>query len=372
MIFKLQRFVFLFFFVIVMTHLPLWASESEDFQIRLRWQAVPFATKYRIQISEDSSFQSLMQESETLTSEWTWDYKLDPQVPREVVFYRVASIDEAGEIGPYSSPQRIELPESEEPEEKVAEIPRRVEPKVNPKKELEIQAIPSHSNSSIRQLSWMTAIYGGFGSVFQSSEETNLKSVSLLAPFFQQKISLGVASLAPQRSWSIDMQLQYLQFRGISQPRTFDQPSVSTYLGKVDGSLWKDLGRDWQFGYGVALERAYRWVKAGSESVQPLGAFSLGPSISFLRSNSVSNSFILPYEAMSVFSFPVTGILTGGQIAFDMEINLKWNVKKQTHSQWILTFDGTGGYSRWATPSQTTLIFWNLWIALGFNYNSGS
>src|SRR5258708_2475294 len=90
-----------------------WADETpETYEIHLKWTEVDDVDHYKIQIGRESSFKHVLEEAETEQPEWTWNYRVGMENSKWRIFYRVASVSEDGQVGEYSAPKAVQIPET--------------------------------------------------------------------------------------------------------------------------------------------------------------------------------------------------------------------------------------------------------------------
>jgi hypothetical protein len=205
------------------------------------------------------------------------------------------------------------------------------------------------------------------GGLSQSSETENLKNVFIQPGFIQQKFAVQMDFLKAadgevfRRGWTIQSQFQYSTFQGVQDPRPFQQSDVSAYRFQFLGLRWNQISHSqFSVGYGLVLERSYRWVKNGTESVDAEGGISGGPQFSLVYVRP-SSHFWRPTEFGVAVSAPFLGAWAGSY----------WAVEGSVWSEWgLLRIQGDFGSSGWSIPASTRLNWWSTWV--GFVLHLGS
>jgi hypothetical protein len=386
--FRLKKFVFLawasfFFLGMSWVHAQ---SLQDFFKVRLSWQSVPGAKRYKIQIGRRRNFKILIQEAETTDPEWIWHYRPGRQKYGKKVFYRIASMSDQGEIGKFSSPRTLILPQMRgQSESRSVSRPMIRVPATTRAPEIQHYSrteLPSETLQESKNFwKWGIAVNAGYGNFNQKSDQADLKSVLGEPAYLQQKLALQIENLRsydskwPVRSWSVQLQFQNRSFRRFSTPRPYDQPDVSAYSLELNALKWTPFGlsRDrrmssvFHFGYGFMLDRSFRWIKTGSESVDSTGALSVGPVLQGVFIGPEMKS-LMPREIGLSLGAPLSGALTQGQIAVLLSLWSEWNVIDVFESQVGLKFEGDMSQSHWSTPSKTEVTAWALWTALTVHF----
>ncbi len=331
------------------------ADEKPYYQIYLKWDQVEGVTRYKIQISKQRNFKSVLFETETLIPEYVWEYQVGMENSKGRVFYRVASVSSSGLTGRYSDAQIIEIPKSV----LAGDFPKQDKKTTRTSSTAILEpASLSHSDFSIR-------IDTGIGNLKQNSSETNLSSVSIQSPFWQQKIALSYL----YTEWNFNFALGLAKFKKPDSTPTTLQPDVIAYDAELSALKWANssssISSEWKIGYGGVAERDFRWVKTDSQVVDPQGAFSLGPTAAAVR-NYKMMAFGLSLRA------PITGLFTSGQAGIKGSVYGEWKLFK-FEKDWIgLQLTAESSYLFWKTPAGTNLFNWTVWLGPSFHFSSFS
>lgn len=298
----------------------------DSLKIKLQWEEVPSVSAYLVQISQDSSFKTVLVEEKTQTPEWKWNLKVDDLFlnstqDSEKLFYRVASISLTHEKSDFSTPVEFEIP--------LAEF----------RKSQFIAAQPWKVPFSV---GWSF----GYGDLSQISSTQTLQSVSSSHPFYQNRF--GVAAFlkkGPIAKLQFDFTFRWFAFQGVTTPHTYDQPVVRDY------ELQFCLGRPFQnflkipsLALALYVERSFSWIKSGYEGVQSQGGWSLGPAVSFSFFKDESSTIRLRPNLIALnIAFPLVGKWIGGP----------WGIISESWAQW-------GDFSLWKMKGNIKLFFeWN-------------
>lgn len=338
------------------------SKTHKTFSIHLRWQKVPGVSKYKIQIGTQPNFQTILEDAQTEKPEWNWKYQPEAQELGDKVYYRVASVSEQGDVGSFSDPQELELPKIEPEKASENSSENSKNQGIAEKSERKDETPEIHGSWRFGAL-----VELGFGNFLQKSNETNLKQVTAENIFFQQR---GVVHIdTPDRNWFAQIQFQYAPFHKIQNPRTFDQPSVSSYSLRGDVLHVGFFSSSFRLLYGLMVDRSFRWFKQGSEAVSPQGAFSGGPAVT-LAVHLSERSFYKPAEVGLYVGAPLTGFLTGDQRGVVLTAWSDWNILKWGETEWGCRIQGDFNYFNWSTPQNTSILVWSGWGGIVFHTES--
>jgi len=339
----------------------VFAESKRQYKFKLRWQSVPGVTKYKIQIGRERNFSTIVQEGETTEPNWTWEFGSDDLNSKGRVFYRVASLDQDGKVGEFSVPEILTLPSFDQASEDAAE---------------KVEAPIQEEEESSFTWRWSGSLNAGLGSFDQKSNASDLKEVSAVSPYFQNKLALFVDVFqstrvqSPERRWSLQFQFQYQPFYGLSYPGPYKQANVSNYMLRMELLHWPRGNSPWHFAYGLILDRSFRWLKTGALSVDAEGAFSLGPAAYIIWLAPRPRGFI-PAEVGLLVGAPLTGVLTGGQFGVDLALWTEWEFLHFSNSAIGFRLEGDWMFAGWPTPLSTTMTSWATWSALIFHLGKG-
>jgi len=323
------------------------AETVNSYEIQLRWQPVAGVNHYRIQVAEDPDFTTIIQVQDSREAAWVLHFQPSSSRFLGQIYYRIASVDENANVGEYSPAMPLLLPRIED---------ERVE-----------------SQSKLKWGAQLGAsLDAGLGGFKQSSADSGLKSVSTESMTFQQRATLKLdlshflETAQFEREWSLYFRLSYAEFTKVQDPRPYNQPNDSDYGMNFDLLHWYHFNSPWHFGYGLTLNRTYRWLKTGAESVNSQGAFSAGPVLYF-QWQLPSGMGFFPSEIGSAIGMPATGLLTGGQAGINSRFWLEWSLLRVSNTILGVRIEGDADYFWWSTPAQTTLFSWTYWGALVFH-----
>lgn len=357
-------------------------DSSKTWNIRLRWGAVDGAKKYRLQLSRKATFDKLIVQTETDAPAWTWQYQVGMENSKGRVFYRVASVSAKGEVGAFSDPIPIQVPESilaaaramqaptamsnGEPVAAPAPIPVGDPPTDQPEATITTEVAPPAPGARY-EFGLLAAVQAGVGSASQSSDDKGIKSVSLDSPYFQERFSaafhLERSVEDRSQSWTSVMHAAFTRFDDPGVGREILQEEFSAYAFRSDTMKWIEPRHGWKLAVGGVLERDYRWIKDGSQSVTSQGGWSLGP-VAYAVRNFESKYPARPVEIGVSLALPLSGVATGGHFGMAASAWGESKLFSLGKTAWIgLRAEAGAKYSRWSTPEGTGTLTWNVWLA---------
>jgi hypothetical protein len=381
---KLRILVFMMAGMTLLQSVCGFSSESKRiYRLKLRWQSVPGVEQYKIQIGRERNFTNVIEEALIEEPKWTWEFNSDVLNSKGRVFFRVASVNSDGEVGEFSSPEILSLPEEEAsiqeefPKLDKVSKPQPSLPSTQPSPPEIKVAMPVEKSERHRFLQWSGIFDAGLGNFEQKSNDSTLKSVSNVAPFFQQKAALSLDvfdvedKLPPRRLWSAQIQFQYEPFRGAIYPPAFRQPNVANYLFSAETLRWTGGNSPWHFGFGVVLDRSFRWERTDFETVDAAGAFSLGPVIHLMWQPLRSWSFS-PAEVGLMMGAPLTGVISGGYWGVNSSLWAEWSILDFGKLRTGVRLEGDGTYSSWSVPNGTVITSWSIWFGFTARFRGDS
>lgn len=319
------------------------ADFDENLILQIKWGAVDGALGYRVQLAHDREFKELLAETDVQEPGLSWPVPvaLAKDAGAEI-YYRVASKGDDGEVGGYSKPKPMTLPQP-----------------------------PPLS-------SWGThfALHTGLGNQFQSSADAGLTSVALQRVFFQQKAQ---ASLGWSRETAKggELWLALLEFwiAGFHRPDTAvttGQPNVAAWNARLDLQRWsvpKRTRSPWSWGIGATWDRSYRWVKTSPQVLDPQGTFALGPSAGLMRNWGWTARW-LPRQSEVALQIPLSGVLYGGQWGVSGTLASEWSIIKLAKNWLAVRLEFSASHLRWNSPSGTGRTDWAIWLAPTYSLGS--
>ena len=383
---------------------PSAQAEEADYvyRFRLNWDEVVGIGKYRVQVAKERNFKNVITEVETDRPQFIWTYHRGVENSKGRVFYRVASVSDSGKVGKFSAPKPILISEKISGRKRSLEserLARAVSPPTSVETPLDPPDAPvvrtespapvAETNRSSTQVqiveipttthwTFEAAVDLGLGSINQNSSDTNLNSVSLSAPFLQQRVSLASDFIRAQDEsgshWRAGFEIGFNAFhKDSSTSHSGLQNDVSAAFYQLTLSHWTqktiaDLVA-WTVAPGLVVQRSFRFVKSGPQSVDAQGALSVGPSITFSRKYFEDSA--LQHLGIE-FLLPLSGALTDGAMGVDARVFAEWRVARFRNS------NGGGNslgfltqaemeYSRWQTPQGTQTLSWSFWVAPVFH-----
>jgi hypothetical protein len=335
-------------------------TPGDFYQITLKWDQVPEVSGYKVQIARQRNFSTPLLDSETKTSEIIWDYQVGMENSRGRVFFRVASVSKSGAAGKFSEPMAIEIP-------KIILNPaiakkldaKEIAARIEEKKKLATSTAQAPPEEKART-HFYVQVDTGIGNLRQNSSESNLTSVSVQAPYLQQKVSFGYTL----GDWRMDLSAGIAKFRRPDTIPTTLQPDVVGFDADLNILKWANFSdSEWMLGYGVTVQRGFRWVKVDSQSVEPQGAFSFGPQAFAMRN----------YNMMSLgFSLkaPITGLFLTGSAGFRGTAFGEWKLFKFEKNTMGLQLSAEASFLMWKNPASTNLINWVIWLGPVLHFSS--
>ncbi|MEK6577604.1 MAG: hypothetical protein AABZ55_00110, partial [Bdellovibrionota bacterium] len=357
--------------------IPSAFADDLSWDVLLKWNSVEGARGYRLQISREKSFKSTLINTEIKASQYVWFYEPGMENKKGRVFYRLASVDDAGEVGPYSDPITLYIPK-----ELIAAAKEGIKPTVTVAERVVIaakavaQAPPAPIAPLVptqRTSTWGADIHTGFGDLKQKTSDASLATVNAQRPYLQQKFNLNGETIITRGSdqviWDLALESVLSSFSKPDTTRTTVQPTVKIFTLRADlmRSSQNSGGQfGWNLGYGIRLDRNFRWVKTGPQTVEARSAVSVGPLIGFMRKYSYLTGLRIQ-ETGLLIGAPFTGLFAPGYYGADARIWAEWKLVPLS-KDWIgLRPEAEIGYHRWKVPEGTSLLSWNLWIAVSFH-----
>ncbi|MGZ3707288.1 MAG: hypothetical protein ACXWPM_00295 [Bdellovibrionota bacterium] len=322
------------FFALLILISSVARAELSQFRFHLHWNPVAGVAKYKVQIAKEKDFSSILSEQVVDSPEWEWIYRPEtPEPERRELYYRVASIGEDGEVGGFSHAKPVSLPE----------------PEIIPK---------------VYGFRFSGSLEAGLGSQSQSSSDAALHSVMVTTPYLQEKVSTRFDLLRGDGEaiafFTLAADGELFMFHKITDPRPFDQPSLTTYVVRGDAIFWPLHPGGFDLGFGAVAERDFRWVKLGSESVDTSGGFSFGPAF-WMDRVILSDRWYVPARVEARLDLPVAGIFMGGGAGGAVSALTEWKIPRVS---WLRASLGAEfSYERFTTPASTSLLGWSLWIS---------
>lgn len=344
------------------------AAPAEGMHVRLSWKPVAGVRRYRIQVARERSFKTILSEAESGAPEWMWNYRPGMENSRGRVFFRVASVSEKGVVGAFSKAKPISIPATA-----AAGAAETARPVLTPVPILALrEGMKGVTESTaglpparaLPALRGMFSLDTGLGGMSQSSGEANLATVKA-GPFFQQKLSAW-AETHRGGGWAAGLEAAFASYGAPDSSRPTLQPDFSAFRARFDllRPMWPAArAGGWNLSCGGALDRSYRWVKSGPQSVEAQGALSLGPSARVVRSYPYSG-FLSPSEAGAALALPLSGLLSGGHAGLQGRIWGEWNLARLGERSALgAKAEAESAYLRWSAPTGTTTFAWTAWIA---------
>lgn len=407
----------------------LWISEAraeelptDQWFVLLKWKSVPGIKRYRIQVSRDRSFKQLISESESESAQWEWRFKPGMENSKGRAFFRVASISGKGTVGAYSKPKPIPVTQAINAKKEVyaaKETGREHEavgvadaaehgdlhdlakksalsadatgPRVGPPRESVVApvaatpAVVAHSVETFTITPAVTApapgaslalealLYTGYGSVSQSSGASDLSSIAMRAPYFQQRIAVaGQLRGSPNRpggagEWRAAIQGAISEFEASKDSPNAAQASIRGVSFRLDvAHTPAGLAAPWAVYLGGTIDRSYRWVKATGTTVDTQGGIAVGPYARATRVFSDTGPALSLRESGFSLALPLSGFATGSQTGVDAQLWADWNlfsVLERSPLRVAVRAEAETTYMRWGSPDGTGVFAWTFWIA---------
>ncbi len=307
-------------------------GEGEEWEIELRWESVPNARAYRVEVARTRNFAAPIAKSETSEPHWTWPYRRGMENSKGRIFYRVASIDERGKVGTFSEPKIFNIPtailhpvakrapvETPPPVKSVARAP-------DP---------PSDTAWSLRPAAELT-------SLGETSDFPQLRRVDTGGAYLHE--SLAFSRLSP--ALFVDASLRANHFK--SDPGILPKSrSYRASLGAERATSW--LGGRFFLGASFVFEDHFE--KAGPDSIALARGLSVGPSAAYLR----------PLWSV-LFRFPISGAFGKGTLAGPygptLHLERDWNVAQfgagGDRTRLLVSLSAEGSYHLWSTRENVT------------------
>jgi hypothetical protein len=324
--------------------------------VKLRWKEVSGVKKYHVQVSRTRSFQRILAEGDASASEWNWQYRLGMENSKGRAYFRVASVGDTGEVGAYSRPKPIAIPESilslARKSEAPASTPVAVAPKPSP-------IVATTSNTRRWQAEAVLGI--AYGNLNQSSQAADLTSVHPQSPYFHQQLE---AEIEFER-YEAMIQAGLTTFKAPDGITASTQPNLNALDWKLDLRRQTANHSLWHFSFGMTLDDSYRWIATGMQSVQTASALSLGPSLQVVRT--YGKGALQPgtlRQFVCALDLPLTGAVTQGQAGFQGRIWGEWNLASFSNQTALgARAVASSDYLRWSEPTGTSTFSWSLWLA---------
>jgi hypothetical protein len=338
---------------------------GDYYEITLKWQPVPEVFGYKVQIGKTKNFKDLLFNEDTQKAEIIWDYQVGMENSKGRVFFRVASVSKSGKTGKFSEPMPIEIPKLIlNPVIAKKLDPKEVEEKKEKKKAAEAAAAAASTANAEPEEKVKTDFHvrldTGLGNLKQNSTETNLSSVSITAPFLQQKLSFGYTI----GEWALDVSAGIAKFRRPDTLPSTLQPDVVGFDADLNVLRWANFSdSEWIFGYGVTIQRGFRWVKVDLQSVEPQGAFSFGPQAFAMRNY---KEWSLGFSAKA----PFTGLFLTGSAGIRGSAFGEWKLFKFEKNTIGIQLTAEASFLMWKSPSSTTLMNWAIWLGPIFHFSN--
>jgi hypothetical protein len=315
------------------------AEEAEEWDIELRWDAVPNAKEYRIEVARTRNFGIRISEDTVKDSHWTLAYRKGMENSKGRIFYRIASVDEHGKVGNFSEPKIFTVPmEILHP---VAIVPPK--PKPTPavavtKAEIVPSAPPSRIFWTLRPAAEMTTLT-------ESSDYTQLRKVDTGGAYLHE--SLALSHIDPGMLISGSLRTNHFKSSGMTLPKT------RSYRAALTAERTTAVFRG-HFCVGGALVYEDHFVKTGPDSLGLARAFSAGPSV------------LLSYPLWSAaLRFPITGAFGKGSFTgpYGPTIHLErdWEISSSIR----VSLSAEASYHLWDTAVGPTSTVTEWSVGLG-------
>ncbi len=322
----------------------VWADDStgETVLVTISWKEVKGIQRYKIQISSDREFGTVVEERDIEGTIFEWQHR--SQASDQRYYYRVASMTRSGKVGGFSKPKVVRLPgmileEDEDAEKDSAASTIVVLPTQRPPE-------------AFRFVMARLGVESGAGSHYQwSPPGSNLTEVALSGLAFRNRVHLesGAGADASRIRFLSLFQLDLAGFRTPASSLLVQTPSRVAVLASLD--LFRILESG--FGFGGSVDLSYRFLK---DSPQTLGlgyGVSAGPSIVW-RASLPDFSRLIPYEHRLLARLPFTGLLYGHHMALTIDSSTRWRIFGSEKWSLDTSLDVRGAISAWI-QTQTTL-----------------
>ncbi len=299
------------------------AAEETDgeWDIELRWDAVPNAKAYRIEVARTRNFGSRIAEDSASEPHWTLPYRKGMENSRGRIFYRIASVDEHGKVGKFSEPKIFTVPmEILHP---VVQAPPKPEP-AHAILITKIETVPTVASATVY---WTLRPAAEMTSLTETSHYTQLRKVDTGSAYLHE--ALAISHAAPGLLLAASLRTNHFKSEGAALPKTRSYRAALTAerATSVFGG---------HFFVGGALVYEDHFVKTGADSLGLDRAFSAGPSVT------------LAYPLWSLaLRFPLTGAFgkgaLGGPYGPTLHLERDWEITPSIR----VSLSGEGSYHLW-------------------------
>lgn len=321
---------------------------EETWEIELTWNPVPNAKAYVIQIAKDRSFKNLVQVDRTESPTYLWNYRFGMENSKGRVFYRVATENTDGRPGKFSPADIIVLPKREVliAQKKAEEAPPKPAPAPPPAVPPSVLTPPSAWKRTV------VALGPRMTSFAQSSGLRQLEEVKSASLFLHESLALRYESARANRLQEFSLVFDPARFEP-SGTRHPNQTEEKTFALKLHAARWNEeryRRGQWSFGYGLLLDRAYRFEKKDLTRVELSPAYAAGGIVG-LRQRTLGARGPWPAELRLQLEVPVTGLLMDAQYGARAEFGCEWDLSGTLG----LALLGHAGMLKFDTPTETTV-----------------
>jgi len=266
------------------------AETPQEWIFTLEWKPVDGATSYRVQVARTRAFRELLGEREVKGTQWDWVFRPGVENTKGRVFFRVGAVDSEGDLGHFSSPVPIAIPDEIMGLKSVAKV-----------KEKETIA-PSPPQLPVNWSFWGT-FSTGFEGVTQSSEASNLSSVELDSLVLIQRLRIGIKRQQGIHSWRGDVEASLGTFQ-----KSASQNTEQTSFSPLENQFRVLRARnDSPYSYGLRITQGYRFEREGVLSVSARSGWGFGLSLE--RNWLASGEDWVPKVVTAVFDTTFLGYL---------------------------------------------------------------
>lgn len=319
--------------------------KRESWEIELEWESITEAKGYQIQISKTRAFEELHVDEPCTQNKYIWNYEPGMENSKGRVFYRIATINADGKPGEFSAPAVLEIP---------VEL---ITKKVENKKLTTVKSVPPQNKTD----QWLKFMIGAeMSQVSQTSGTQLLKEAKSNSLFLHERLQgsylwSSTNDKKEKKFKIIDIDIRLESYKGSSGS---SQPTIKPWSAEISGYKLS-YAKPWFWGYGIAINRHYRFMKAGPRAVEGAGAFGLGPTLTALLFNKPVIGWN-PVNFGAQLSVPITGIFLTSGYGIQAAAWSEWAVYKPS-SGWIgLQTEIDGHYLLWKEPLDSKISRFSL------------
>jgi hypothetical protein len=312
--------------------------EPDEWELELRWDAVPNAREYRVEVARTRAFTNKIAEERTPEAHWNWLYRRGMENSKGRIFYRIASVDSAGKIGKFSEPKVFVIP---------GEIlhPTTLSPPVAAES---AAPTPPPAPRLPSTVAWGFRPAVEMTSLTQTSDDPELKRVSPESAYAHE--ALEISRTSPDFRWNGSVRANHFKGDPAILPKT---RSYRVALTGERETRW--LGGHLAIGAVLVYEDVF--VKTGMSSLGVARALSLGPSATYSGMNWIVG-----------LRLPLTGAIGKGWLAgpFGPSLHFErdWSIgtlgSGPDRTRVLASFSGDGSYHFWSSGTTTTVAEWSV------------